>query len=87
MVPGMTERDRLAVDVQRLEWLAESTLGPAQPPRPARLTVPSGSRYTIPIGLCRRGFALADNVRRRIRLVGPRSVWSLSGEAAGQDLS
>ena len=74
MVPGMTERQRLGVDVQRLEWLAHATLGPGQSPRPARLTVPSGSRYTLPIGLCRRGFALADNLRRHVREIGPRSV-------------
>jgi hypothetical protein len=31
MVPGMTERERLAADVQRLEWLADAVLGPPRP--------------------------------------------------------
>jgi hypothetical protein len=29
MVPGMTERERLAVDVRRLAWLADVRFGPA----------------------------------------------------------
>lgn len=29
MVPGMTERERLAVDLQRLAWLADARLGSA----------------------------------------------------------
>ena len=87
MVPGMTERDRLAVDLRRLEWLADATFGPGQHPRPAQLAVPSGSRYTVPIGLCRRGLALSDTLRHRVRLVRPRAVWALPGETAGQERS
>lgn len=31
MVPGMTERERLAADVARLAWLVEARFGPANP--------------------------------------------------------
>jgi hypothetical protein len=31
MVPGLSERERLATDVQRLEWLADAVLGPTRP--------------------------------------------------------
>ncbi len=30
MVPGMTERERLAADLRRAEWLADAALGPIQ---------------------------------------------------------
>ena len=30
IVPGMTERERLAADVRRCAWLADATLGPAR---------------------------------------------------------
>ena len=30
MVPGLSERERRAADVQRLEWLADAVLGPAR---------------------------------------------------------
>ena len=30
MVPGMTERDRLVADTQRLEWLSGAGIGPAR---------------------------------------------------------
>ena len=30
MVPGMTERERLAADLRRLEWLADAQLGPTR---------------------------------------------------------
>ena len=38
MVPGMTERERLMTEVQRLEWLCDAVIGPARssgrrPPR------------------------------------------------------
>jgi hypothetical protein len=39
MVPGLSERERLAADVQRQEWLADAVLGPTRPSgrRPSRL--------------------------------------------------
>jgi hypothetical protein len=30
MVPGLSERERRAADVQRLKWLADAVLGPAR---------------------------------------------------------
>jgi hypothetical protein len=85
MVPGMTERDRLVAEVQRLEWLADATLGPRRLSRARRPTVPSGSRYTVPLGLCRRGFALAHGLGRHIRTIRPASGWPLRGDAPSQE--
>jgi hypothetical protein len=87
MVPGMTERERLAADVQRLEWLADATLGPGRLSRPARPAVPSGSRYATPLGVCRCGFALAHGLTRRIRMTRARSTWSLPDAAPGQEIA
>jgi hypothetical protein len=87
MVPGMSERERLAADVQRLEWLAEATLGPGRVSRPPRPAVPSGSPYIVPLGLCRRGFALAHGLGQRIHTIRPRSVWALPSEAPGQEIA
>ena len=41
MVPGLTERERLIADMQRLEWLCDAVIGPARsserrPPRMGR---------------------------------------------------
>ena len=48
--PGMTERERLAVNMQRLEWLADATLGPTHLPRPpGPPAVPSGTRHSVPL--------------------------------------
>lgn len=63
MVPGMNERERLAADVQRLEWLAEARLGPLLPR--ARPIVPSGSRYSLPLASWGRGIASAVKLSRR----------------------
>ena len=30
MGPGMTERERLSTDTQRLEWLCDTVIGPAR---------------------------------------------------------
>jgi hypothetical protein len=87
MVPGMSERERLAADMQRLEWLADATLGPGRLPRARHTGVPSGSRYAIPLGLCRRGFAMAHGLRLRIRAIRPTSSWSLPGEAPDQEIA
>jgi hypothetical protein len=87
MVPGMTERERLAADVQRLEWLADATLGPGRHSQPPGADVPSGSRYAVPLGLCRRGFAMVHGLHQRIRTIRPRPVWTLPDEAPGQELA
>ncbi len=70
MVPGMFERERLAADAQRLEWLAEASIGSA------RLTTPlhqdragSGQHAASAIDLWRRGLALSVVLGRRMRLV------------------
>jgi hypothetical protein len=86
MVPGMTERERLAADVQRLEWLADAALGPRRFSRPLRPAVPSGRRHTVPLDLC-RGFALAHGLSRRIRTLRPGTVWALPTEAPGQEIA
>jgi hypothetical protein len=87
MVPGMTKRERLAADVQRLEWLADATLGPRRLSRLPRPAVPSGNHHTVPLGFCRHGFAMAQGLSRRIRTIRPRSVWALPGEAPGQEIA
>ena len=88
MVPGMTERERLATDVQRLEWLADAVRGPTRllrstsPP-----VVPSGTRRSVPLGLCGRSFALMHDLGRRLRAIRPSSVWSGTKSATGQPMS
>lgn len=88
MVPGMTERERLAADVRRLEWLADARLGPRQIPSPPdRPAVLSGTRYSVPLGFCRRGFAMALDLSRRVPLIRPKSVWPHPGVVPGQEIS
>ena len=43
MVPGMTERERLITDMQRLEWLCDAVIGPARSSgrRPPRIGSPA----------------------------------------------
>jgi hypothetical protein len=78
MVPGMTERERRAADMRRLEWLADAKVGPARvtwgPRRPAAV---SASRPTLPIGLWRRGLASARINGQRLRLIRPGTDESL----------
>jgi hypothetical protein len=69
MVPGMTERELRAADMQRLEWLADSVLGPATPR--AGPLVPSGSRYALPLAFTRNGIAMARRFGHRVRLTLP----------------
>ncbi|MDF3042509.1 MAG: hypothetical protein K0Q71_5215 [Thermomicrobiales bacterium] len=87
MVPGMSERERLAADVQRLEWLADAVLGPAQLPRPpGPPAVPSGTRHSVPLGLCRRNVALVHGLGRCLRAIRLRSVWPVPKHATGHPL-
>ena len=72
MVPGLTERERRSADVQRLDWLAEAMVGPmrvkCEPNRPT----PVGKIQTVlPIGLWRRGLAVARINGRRLHLMQP----------------
>jgi hypothetical protein len=88
MVPGMTERERLAGDVQRLEWLADAVRGPTQLPRlSSPPTVPSGTRRFIPLGVYGRSFALMHELGRRLRTIRPKTVWSLLREAPGREIA
>ena len=86
MVPGMSERERLAADMQRLEWLADAMLGPGQLSRPRGSAVPSGTRRTVPLDLCHRGLAMAQDLNRRIRTIRPRTGWSLPSDALSQEI-
>jgi hypothetical protein len=65
MVPGMTERERRAADLQRLEWLADAVLGPPLPG--GRPIVPSGSRHSLPLAWRRRGITAALRLGRHLR--------------------
>ena len=56
MVPGMTERERLAADVARLEWQADARFGPqsrvADTPQSPRACSPlSGGRRALTAAL------------------------------------
>ena len=70
MVPGMAERERLAADAQRLQWLAEARLGPI-----AIGETPLGEGRTAgpplsPLRVRRLGLAVASLLGQRFR---PRS--------------
>ena len=62
MVPGMTERERLADDVRRLEWLADARFGPAGIMRAPTPT----DEPAIPLGIWRRGLTAALLLGQRI---------------------
>jgi len=77
MVLGMFERERLAADAQRLEWLAEASIGSV------RLTTSlhqnhagAGQPTASALSLWRRGLASAVVLGRRIRLT-PRGATEL----------
>jgi hypothetical protein len=73
MVPGITERERLAADVRRLEWLAEARLGPTRVDHSSpRSRGDRPSRPSPALGLTRHGLALALQLMRRVRLLEPR---------------
>ena len=88
MVPGMTERERLAADMQRLEWLADATLGPTHLPRPpGPPAVPSGTRHSVPLGLCRRNVALMQGLGTCLRAIRLRSAWPAPKQATGYPIA
>lgn len=71
MVPGMTERERRADELCRLEWLADARLGPNRIggiPR-GRGSPDPRSVAVLPIGLWRRGLASARIYGQRLRLL------------------
>ncbi len=49
MVPGLTERERLIADTQRLEWLCDAVIGPARPSgrRPPRKGRPAKAAWML----------------------------------------
>ena len=79
MVPGMTERERLAADAGRLAWLADARLGQLRPR--AGPVVPSGSRHSLPLAFWGRCTAAALNLRRRAGQAWPRLASPLSNRA------
>ena len=68
MVPGMTERERLAAEQRRLEWLAAARFGPARlRPAPARCASEPARRHAL-IGSLKNGISAAVlSVVRRVR--------------------
>lgn len=88
MVPGMTERERLAGDVQRLEWLADAVRGPTRLPlSPSPPAVPTGTRRSIPLGLCGRSFSLMHDLRQRLRAIRPKTMWPGTKSVTGQPIA
>lgn len=74
MVPGMTERDRLVADTQRLEWLSGAGIGPARrtyEPAPPRADFSGNGLPVLPLGVWRRGRSPAMVPGERIRLRQP----------------
>ena len=83
MVPGMSERERLAADLRRLDWLADAALGPAR--IGCALTaspMAEPSRAALPIGLWRRGLSSARVLGQRILLRRPAPAAALSNRAS-----
>jgi hypothetical protein len=75
MLPGLTERERRAADLQRLAWLHESMVGPMRAAwAPERSLTAPRTRTVLPIGLWRRGLASARVNGRRLRLLQPGSA-------------
>jgi hypothetical protein len=65
MVPGITERERRAAELQRLTWLAEARLGSAivgDRPRPDVV-----SRGLSPLGVWRRALTAACLLGQRLQ--------------------
>lgn len=68
MVPGMTERDRLIADSQRIEWLADARFGPAHRPTASnRLFCENVPQPAIPRDRLRRGLESALAMGTRLR--------------------
>ena len=85
MVPGMTERERLAADAQRLEWLADARLGPLRPR--AGPVVPSGRRHFLPLAFGGKRTAAALNLGRRIGHAWRRVAKALPTRAIRQGMA
>jgi hypothetical protein len=69
MVPGMTERERLAADVRRLDWLAEARFGPVQPAATVQLALTAS-----PLSNGRRALTAMLLLGQRIRSLPSRAT-------------
>ena len=68
-MPGMTERDRLATDIQRMTWLADAVVGPIRIGH--QFGSPPGNvaqRPNLLLGIWRRGLAAARMLGERVQL-------------------
>lgn len=75
MVPGMTERERLALDAQRIVWLAEAVTGPALvADSPVQRKPDVGERSLPPILQKRRPFPSVRELRQLVSLTRRRSI-------------
>jgi hypothetical protein len=69
MVPGFTERDCLAADLQRREWLAEANASASLDSQSADARKRAMSeRPCLPLGAWRRSLSSVRNLGQRIRL-------------------
>ena len=69
MVPGMTERERLAADVRLCMWLADATLGPIRTAvSPTAPATTSAHRSPLSSRLVRDGLAMARGFGRQMGL-------------------
>lgn len=79
MVPGMTERDQLAADMRRAEWLAEALdLGTAKIPTAKGAWRHEGRPNRAPRFLLTMARAIGDTVGR-LRLASRRTVPARGG--------
>jgi hypothetical protein len=82
MVPGMTERERLAADSRRREWMAETALAAIQfrGLENGRTSI-ALSRLPVPLGLRSRSFRPAILLGQRSRLAHARQARSIAAAA------
>ena len=76
MVPGMTERERRAADLQRLAWLADAIVGPTRLPCGDTLGVLPENRESNTLDMRQRGVGLPVGLGRLVRRLWP----SLGGQ-------
>jgi hypothetical protein len=82
MVPGMTERERLAADSRRREWMAETPLPPMHSDRRKDGTNSVAlSRLPVPLGLRSRSFRPAILLGQRSRLARAWQARSIAAAA------
>lgn len=83
MVPGMTERERLAADARLCAWLAESRYGPTLTAvSPLARVTDAERRPRLPLELGRRAFAAARALARLIGAMPAAPVHKLAGREA-----